>query len=63
MRGLSPDQQYQITDLFAVEMTGRGRDGRMQSTLRPTGEKPTFAVEMRQYGLDEMVKLTGDLWK
>jgi pilus assembly protein CpaF len=63
VRGLSPDQQYQITDLFALEMAGRDAEGRIKSTLQPTGEKPTFANEVWQYGLEKMVRLTGEIWK
>jgi pilus assembly protein CpaF len=60
--GLSPDQQYQLTDLFALEMAGKSRDGRLLSNLEPTGNKPSFAREVQQYGLSDMVRTTGALW-
>jgi pilus assembly protein CpaF len=62
VRGLSPDQQYQLTDLFALEMTGKSRDGRLQSALQPTGNKPTFDREPYQYGLEDMIDVSEALW-
>jgi len=62
VRGLTPDQQYQTVDLFSLEMTGRGRDGKLLSELKPTGENPSFAREARQYGLESMVHHSGALW-
>jgi pilus assembly protein CpaF len=60
--GLTPDQQYQLTDLFALEMTGKSLDGTLLSSLQPTGHKPSFQREPRQYGLEEMIRRTGALW-
>src|SRR5439155_24128108 len=62
VRGLSPDQQYQIADLLALEMTGKSRDGRLQSALQPTGSKPTFDREPYQYGLESMIDASEALW-
>ena len=56
--GLTPDQQYQLTDLFSLEMTGRSRDGTLVSTLQPTGQKPSFCREPQQYGLEELIQRT-----
>jgi pilus assembly protein CpaF len=61
--GLTADQQYQTTDLFALEMTGKTREGRLQSKLAATGAKPSFSREVKQYGLEGAVKLTGGLWE
>jgi pilus assembly protein CpaF len=62
VRGLSPDQQYITADLFSLEMSGRSRDGKLVSALKPTGEKPSFSREAKQYGLDQMVNLSRALW-
>jgi pilus assembly protein CpaF len=62
VRGLSPEQQYLTTDLFTLEVSGKNREGKLQSALRPTGEKPSFAGEARQYGLEPMIKQSGALW-
>jgi len=60
--GLSPDQQYELTDLFVLEMQGKSRDGRLTSSLQPTGAKPSFAKEPHQYGLTDLIHSTGALW-
>src|SRR5262245_19488771 len=62
VRGLTPEQQYQLTDMFALEMRGRARDGALVSSLQPTGEKPSFCREPLQYGMEEMIRRTGALW-
>jgi pilus assembly protein CpaF len=62
VRGLTPDQQYITADLFNLEMSGRNREGKLVSALKPTGEKPTFSKEVKQYGLDHMIKVSGGLW-
>jgi pilus assembly protein CpaF len=62
VRGLSPDQQYLLGDLFALEMAGKSQSGTLVSQLQPTGEQPSFHREPRQYGLEEMVYRTGALW-
>jgi pilus assembly protein CpaF len=62
IRGLSPDQQYELTDLFVLEMQGKSRDGRLTSSLQPTGAKPSFAKEPHQYGLTDLIHTTEALW-
>jgi pilus assembly protein CpaF len=62
LRGLSSDQQYEIVDLFRLEMQGTSRDGRLRSELQMTGEKPSFAREVGQFGMEEQISETGPLW-
>lgn len=62
VHGLSADQQYELTDLFVLEMAGRSQEGKLVSSLKATGNKPSFANEVRQFGLEGMVKKSGALW-
>ncbi|HZN34306.1 MAG TPA: ATPase, T2SS/T4P/T4SS family [Pirellulaceae bacterium] len=62
IRGLASDGQYQLADLFVLEMKGTSRDGRLQSSLEPTGEKPSFAREPQQYGLTDLIHTSEALW-
>jgi pilus assembly protein CpaF len=62
VRGLAPDQQYELADIFSLEMTGRAGDGRLKSELRMTGTKPSFSREVQQYGLEGLVQETTELW-
>lgn len=62
VRGLSADQQYELTDLFTLEMTGKSTDGRLKSDLKPTANKPTFAREPYQFGLDGQIRASEALW-
>jgi pilus assembly protein CpaF len=59
---LSSDQQYQLRDLYALEMSGKDVDGKLQSRLKPTGEKPSFRGEARQFGLEDSIRLSAKLW-
>lgn len=63
VRGLSSDQQYELTDLFVLELAGKSRDGRLRSKLEPTGQQPSFAREVHQHGLDDLVRTTGAIWR
>jgi hypothetical protein len=62
VRGLTSDQQYELADLYAIQLTGRQADGQLCSTLQATGVRPNFADEVRQYGLEGQVQATRDLW-
>lgn len=62
VRGMDTDQQYVLEDLFAIQLTGRETSGNLRSTLEPTGAKPTFANEVRQYGLEGQIQTTRALW-
>jgi pilus assembly protein CpaF len=61
-RGLNDNNQYRLADLFVSRLQGKTPDGRLIADLRPTGEKPTFFREPYEQGLEEQIRLTGDLW-
>ena len=61
-RGLNEANQYQMADLFVSRLKGKTPEGRLIADLEPTGEKPTFASEPFEQGLDDMIRLTKDLW-
>jgi pilus assembly protein CpaF len=62
VRGLTPDQQYEWADLFTLEMRGKASDGQLTADLKPTGNKPSFAREPHQFGLEGQIKYSGALW-
>ena len=59
VRGLDEANNYQVADIYRFEAQGRDAEGRLLGQLKPTGERPTFATEPHQMGIDEMIKLTG----
>jgi len=61
-RGLDSANQYQVCDLFASRLRGRTPDGRLIADLEPTGELPTFAGELREKGMEHLVRCSGALW-
>lgn len=60
--GLDANNQYQVRDLFVSKMRGRAANGRLIADLQPVGQKPVFASEAREYGLDDAIQLTTALW-
>jgi pilus assembly protein CpaF len=61
-RGLNEANQYQTVDLFVSRLRGRTPEGRLIADLTPTGEKPGFASDLRDRGMQQMARLTSDLW-
>jgi len=61
-RGLSEGNQYQTADLFVSRLRGRSSDGRLIADLEPTGALPAFSSDLRDRGMQHLVRLTGDLW-
>lgn len=59
---LSDRDQYQIEDLYALEMGGKLRDDRLEGTLRKTARIPSFACEAWQHGLLEPNPETIAIW-
>ena len=57
VKGLTPDQQYELTDLFKLSVTGKSASGQLLSNLEPTGMKPSFAHEPYQYGLEGSIRI------
>ena len=60
--GLDEDGIYRVHDLFLFNATGRDNEGKIQGTLEPTGNTPTFADEPAKLGLMDRVRLTSDLF-
>ncbi|NLE37213.1 MAG: CpaF family protein [Pirellulaceae bacterium] len=61
-RGLGKDNHYDTCDLFVSRQVGRSPDGRLLAELEPTGQRPTFAADPFQQGMDELVKHSAPLW-
>jgi pilus assembly protein CpaF len=61
--GLDKENTYTFRDLFVLKMQGKSRDGRVLADLKPTGALPTFSTEAYDQGMDDRIRLTGDLWQ
>jgi len=61
--GLDPQNQYRFRDLFVTKLSGRTDDGNLIASLEPTGQKPTFAAEAREHGLEGRVRESAGLWE
>jgi pilus assembly protein CpaF len=61
-RGLDEANQYRVCDLFVSRLRGRTPDGRLIADLEPTGELPTFASELREKGMEHLIRHSGALW-
>jgi pilus assembly protein CpaF len=60
--GLDDQNRYQYRDLFLSRLKGRAKDGRLIADLAPVGNKPTFASEPYEQGMDAAIRLTKELW-
>ncbi len=60
--GLDEANRYRLRDLFVSRRQGRTADGRLIVDLAPSGEKPSFAHELHEQGLEGLVRLTAPLW-
>ena len=60
--GLDENNQYRLRDLFVSRLSGKTPDGRLIAELEPTGERPSFAAEPYEQGLEGMVRLTEGVW-
>lgn len=60
--GLDEQNRYQFRDLFVSRQQGRTPDDRLIAELEPVGEKPSFAREPYELGMQSAIRLTGDLW-
>jgi pilus assembly protein CpaF len=61
--GLSPNQQYELRDLFSLRLRGKDKDGKLITALEPTGELPTFARLPYEHGLNDQVRHSAALWE
>ncbi|MBW3541500.1 MAG: Flp pilus assembly complex ATPase component TadA [Planctomycetes bacterium] len=60
--GLDAGERFVLRELFVSKLAGRGKDGRLIADLVPTGEKPSFASEAAEHGLEGSLRLTRALW-
>ncbi len=60
--GLDDSNRYQFQDIFVSQLKGRTDDGDLIAELLPCGNKPTFSREPYEYGMDDQLKLTRELW-
>lgn len=60
--GLDENNQYQTIDLYRCLLHGKNKEGRLISSLEPTGQQPTFATEPYEQGLGEKIHLTEGIW-
>lgn len=60
--GLDEANQYALRDLFLSQYVGKDGQGRLQVTLPPTGERPTFADAPYRMGLASAIDRTHELW-
>lgn len=60
--GLDAENRYQFRDLYVSRLKGRTADDRLIAELESVGEKPSFATEPYEQGMDEAIRLTSDLW-
>ncbi len=61
-RGLDEHNRYVFRDLFVSRMSGRDAEGRLISRLEWTGEKPTFANEPAEHGMQGRIHHTREIW-
>lgn len=61
-RGLDSANNYRLHDLFVSKLKGRTPQGRLVADLQSNAEKPSFAGEVAEYGLQSLTKLTAGLW-
>ena len=62
VRGLA-DNQFETTDLLVARMQGKTPSGDLRMELQSTGNIPTFGSEPYEQGLQERIRLSGDLWR
>jgi pilus assembly protein CpaF len=61
--GLTSDQQYELRDLFSLQLRGKDESGKLITALEPTGVLPTFAQLPYEHGLEDQVRHSSKLWE
>ena len=61
--GLDDSNRYVLTDLFVSKLKGRTPEGRLVADLEPSGQRPSFAAEPYEHGLQQAIQVTGRLWQ
>ncbi len=62
VRGLDENNHYATKDLFVFKLRGRTPDGMLVADLAHTGEKPTFASEPYELGIERFINNSEPLW-
>jgi pilus assembly protein CpaF len=60
--GLDKDNQYVWQDLIRFQGTGTDAEGRIQGALELTGEKPSFAREPAEFGMNSAVVHSAEMF-
>jgi pilus assembly protein CpaF len=60
--GIDDQQRMTWRELFRFEGRGRFADGTVKGELVATGNRPTFAAEVFQMGLEDRINLTAQLF-
>jgi pilus assembly protein CpaF len=61
--GLDEQNRYQFRDLFVSRLRGRNPDGSLVADLVAAGNRPSFAAEPYEQGMDKAIRLTSALWE
>ena len=61
--GLDEQNQYRLRDIFVRRFHGRSADGRLLSELEFTGDRPTFAGELREQGMERQAPKSAAVWE
>lgn len=61
--GLDDQNRYQFRDLFVSQLKGRTPEGKLIAELAMTGQRPSFATEPYEQGLEKGIRLTGGMWE
>jgi len=62
IHGLDEKNDYRFRDLYACRLRGKTQQGQLIGGLQPTGEKPTFAKEPYDQGMEELLRHSREMW-
>lgn len=60
--GMDDANHYVLRDLFVSRIQGKLPNGRLIADLQLTGQRPGFADEVREYGLQHLVAASAAVW-
>ena len=60
--GLDENNQFQTQDLFVSKLRGKTKSGALLAEFVPTGTLPSFAREVYEHGIGDMVNFSKKLW-
>jgi pilus assembly protein CpaF len=61
--GLDDNNQYQTRDLFVSKLRGKTPEGRLIAELTATGQRPSFAREPYEQGLEGLIHASEEVWE